>query len=599
MTSARPEARPESAGPAERELGRWRERLAAWPRLLSGLVASREGDFLSLGGALQEFAQNAATLAGAVQNLAAMTGDTSLLSELTRLTTEFCESKQADGGGSLAELEAIKGFSGQLLERAEAFKRIVKHLQMLGISTRIESARLGQAGAGFTTLADDVDKLSEHIVAESTRIMVDGRALEALTDSVARTIGDIVAGQQHCSALVLGQMRENLAAISNLSERSGAVIAGASVQAGGISTAIGEVVTSVQFHDIVRQQLEHVIEALADMREVAAGKTTDAGVEAPAERLGWLAEAAGLQLSLLDNARERFVEAVESLRAHLREVSATVAAMTADVSSLLDSGGADPLQRLEAGVGAAGEAMAAFAGRTGELGSVVGQVAETVSRMSALVSTIEDMGAEIELIALNASIKAAHTGDTGRALGVLAQAIQSLSGRTRSLTDEVSAVLLSIGERSERLRGQAERSLDSGAHAAVITELGTATARLRELDQAAKAGLADVRSRGAALARVIAKTADGIDFHRQVAEGMARVGRELAELATASGPLAAAGRDYKGSARLAGMRERYTMDMERAVHAAALHEGAGRRDARAGGPAPSGGGDLGDNVELF
>jgi methyl-accepting chemotaxis protein len=35
---------------------------------------------------------------------------------------------------------------------------------MLGISTRIESARLGDQGLGFSTLADDVEALAGKIV---------------------------------------------------------------------------------------------------------------------------------------------------------------------------------------------------------------------------------------------------------------------------------------------------------------------------------------------------------------------------------------------------------------------------------------------------
>lgn len=597
MPTAQPEARPSGAGQAEDLLVRWTERLASWPRLLSGLVASREADFLALGGSLQDFAQQSEDLERAVRELAAMTGDTSQLVELSRLTDEFCTSGLTDTGGSLAELTEIKSCSGQLLERAEAFKRIVKHLQMLGISTRIESARLGHAGAGFTTLADDVDKLSEHIVTESARVMADGRALAGLTEAVSKTIGEIMASQTTCSDQVYAQMRDNLAAITGLSERAGRVVAGAGAKAGEISASIGEVVTSVQFHDIVRQQLEHVIEAMGDMREMASGEAGEAGVEAPEERLGWLAEAAGLQVSLLDNARLRFVEAVENLRTHLRGVGQTVASMAEEVAALLDAGGGDPLQRLETGVGAARETMSAFAGRSGELGRVVGEVAQTVSRMSALIATIEDMGSEIELIALNASIKAAHTGDTGRALGVLAQAIQSLSGRTRNLTDEVSVVLVRIGESSQRLGGEAERSLASGRHAPVLAKLGEATGRLREIDGTAHAGLADIRRHGAELARVIARTAEGIAFHCQVAEGMERVGRELGELAAACAPLAAGG-DYKNSARLAGMRQRYTMDMERVVHAAALGDD-WDQGGQVGEPLPGDGDGLGDNVELF
>ena len=53
---------------------------------------------------------------------------------------------------------------------------------MLGISTRIESARLGGDGRGFSTLADDVEKLAHAIVDHCAGIAA---KIEALGGHVA------------------------------------------------------------------------------------------------------------------------------------------------------------------------------------------------------------------------------------------------------------------------------------------------------------------------------------------------------------------------------------------------------------------------------
>lgn len=68
-------------------------------------------------------------------------------------------------------------------------------------------------------------------------------------------------------------------------------------------------------------------------------------------------------------------------------------------------------------------------------------VSATIAEMGNFVVDIEDVGAEIKLIALNASIKAARTGEQGRALGVLAMAIQRLSSEAREQTQAVSDAL--------------------------------------------------------------------------------------------------------------------------------------------------------------
>ena len=64
------------------------------------------------------------------------------------------------GGQGLDDIDGVSRIVGELSGIVAAFAKIVKYLSMLGISTRIESARLGGDGRGFSTLADDVEKLA-------------------------------------------------------------------------------------------------------------------------------------------------------------------------------------------------------------------------------------------------------------------------------------------------------------------------------------------------------------------------------------------------------------------------------------------------------
>jgi len=67
------------------------------------------------------------------------------------------------------------------------------------------------------------------------------------------------------------------------------------------------------------------------------------------------------------------------------------------------------------------------------------------------VDEIEDIGLEIELIALNASVRAAHADKGGLSLGVLADAIKSLSENTHSNTTFISDSLKKIGSMAKGL----------------------------------------------------------------------------------------------------------------------------------------------------
>ena len=66
---------------------------------------------------------------------------------------------------------------------------------------------------------------------------------------------------------------------------------------------------------------------------------------------------------------------------------------------------------------------------------------KTTADVSGSVNDIEEIGAEIQLIALNARIKTAHTGDEGAPLGVIAEAIQRLSSDANTGKTAISAAL--------------------------------------------------------------------------------------------------------------------------------------------------------------
>ncbi len=79
-----------------------------------------------------------------------------------------------------------------------------------------------------------------------------------------------------------------------------------------------------------------------------------------------------------------------------------------------------------------------------DLSRLLHSVAPTIGEMSLCLRDIEGIEIAIERIALNACIKAAHLGEEGAALGVLAEGIQHLLGDTRQQTLAASKKLESI-----------------------------------------------------------------------------------------------------------------------------------------------------------
>jgi len=603
--------------------------LASLDRLLvqivtaaSAIMGSREEDFLALGARLQEYAGSVADLTRHTSHLAELASGEEIEAGAQDLSAELERMRGMVGAEtssrSLRELDSILEVSRRLDSLTQDFRRIVKKLQMLGISTRIESARLGSQGHGFTTLADDVDKLASSIVIHSAKIIGKSQSLCELVSSVRERTTSILAMQECCSAGVFSSIESNLDSLRELARKSNAISVELPDMTRGISREIGEVVSSLQFHDIVRQQVEHVAEAMeAGIEQLSPHVGRQALEPDGQEVVGWLAGVCTLQSSQLHNASETLASAVERLREHMRGIALHAGeigrALTRAVSTGSDSG-ENVLELIEQSMRQIMDSMLEYAGQGEQAGTIMRDVASTISEMSAFVSDIEEVGSEIELIALNASVKAAHTGDEGRALGVLAQAIQHLSVEARAQTEAVSSVLTRIAQASEALLENADKYLDRSQVDDMLGRMEGLTSHLRLMNAQFDSRLTSVKVTVDDLARSIEETVEAVDFHHEIDWRIEQSRTLLKQAGAEARRLVPQSQDVGRSERLKAMLDRYTMDAERIIHLNTLGHGEARESlyampedsmpARSGqtvesGQADDGQGDLGDNVELF
>jgi len=583
-------------------------------RSLGGVVAARERDFLSLGERLHDLRARSEELAEQAASLAATTSGRSMDEVLGRLSTELeqmtgvCE--MGNSRESLEELTSVRGIVADLEKISSEFGRIVKRLSMLGISTRIESARLGAQGLGFSTLSDDVEKLAATIIGYAGQISERNRALRGLVDEAEAKTRSVVDSQESCSSVIFGGLQENIETLSKLAAASAALSETISGKTRIITENVSSAVLSMQFHDIVRQQVEHVEQAMGDVDQVVAvrladrpsspGTDGDAFGDEDREVVAWVGDVLELQCSQLGNARGRFVSAVETLVENLRDIAGNILAIGGEILGRAgnDSGGAD-LGRVERDVAQVKGALRGFAAKGEELAEIMTSVAGTISEMSGYVGKIEDVGSEIELIAINASIKAAHTGEQGAALGVLASAIQGLSVEARQQTDEVSRILRDVAKSSNILQDNASISYDLSQVDDVSAHLDGLLGQIGEMNRKRTAMFAEIGEKSAALGEAVQGLASGVHFHEEVGDRLESVRRDLDDFRALSKRIVPLESDVRRPERLRELFGRYTMEAERDVHesvfgtAEKAEKGSGRQKST---PDEDG---LGDNVELF
>lgn len=595
-------------------LNHLRKEAAVLSRETDALVPSSEREFLYLGSSLQEFWTRSSELTTLARECAATASGEAvdkaivdLRKELDRLTG-VCDLEVSSG--SLGQLDRIVEVVSRLDAVLGEFKRIIRKLQMLGISTRIESARLGAAGRGFSTLSDDVEKLGLTIVDHSARIRErSGVLLAHLGQARERTIL-IRESQERCSAEIFSAVRGNLDELTRLAERSHTLAADLPERVAAISRGLGDIVQSLQFHDIVRQQLEHVAQAFADVEKEIGGAPDEIDEDETVRLASFSSDMAEVQLSQVTNARERFDEAVESIRRNLRDVAEEVEGMVADLASVASGGaGGQTLARVGSGIAQVIEGIRQFTVQGQGMAETMRDVAATVQDMAAFVVEIEEVGSEIELIALNASIKAAHTGEEGAALGVLAMAIQTLSVEAREQTEKVSGILGTISEVSTRLQDSAAAYMPADEVDGLLSELTGLTGSIGRESARESEMLGRLSAIGGRLGGEMRERAGAIEFHVPVVKGLGavkeRIGKMIARIRREV-PHVDQGRQPE---RLRELLARYTMEAERDIYRRAFGESAGQEGDEDVFPelwgddtedrAPAADDGLGDNVELF
>ena len=542
------------------------------PRLAS-VIKDREDDFLGLGSTIFGINSQANTFSKTASAMASSVGEGALQAAIGELQARADEAKAVFSSVSSAQqlegMAEVLGLIRSLDQAIAQFSTLVQTLKVLEITTRIESARLGSAGSGFTTLADDVRALGTTIDDHTEKI----REHSALLMNQVAVAGERGKKQDASrKRIVEGMFVQLFAGISELesmrAESAGLVhdLAKGSRQ---VTESMGQVIASVQFHDITRQQVEHVEEILhqaAHELAQADKDSVDAGLAS------WVRDVLRLQAPQLRQAQEMFSGAVDELIGNLDDIGHGIGGLQGKITAVAyaDTGGGSILDAIRHHIAEVMNAMRTTSTQISETSKTMSHMAETISTVSTFVRGIEDIGAEIELIALNARVKAAHTGEQGRTLGVIAMEIQNLSLSARARTATVADILNQISAVADRLSSLARSSDVSETVGALQGRFETVLSQLTGLDAELEKDIRHLSGLGTGLVAQIGALTSSIRFHELVSEQLLTLEKEIKTLEGRFVPFSTLLDSAGQPEKLREQLSRYTMDSERLVHLSVL-----------------------------
>ena len=106
----------------------------------------------------------------------------------------------------------------------------------------------------------------------------------------------------------------------------------------------------------------------------------------------------------------------------------------------------------------------------GEVANSVGETANVVSQISEAAEGIINISSQTNLLALNASIEAARAGEAGKGFAVVADNIKNLAEETNNLAGEITGMLSTITQYSDKNKKLAEEIKTATANEATALE---------------------------------------------------------------------------------------------------------------------------------
>lgn len=561
------------------------QELAALIAALNQITIVTDPDFALLGQDLKLLYGSASELGRSISGQVASLRETleqTKLSGTDGLTTRLLGTLQANlrqAGEDRDTLMEMAQVLQKLRQQGYQIDRLARLLRASISSIAVESARSANCQQAFGSFVDELRQLSEKITALGEVIGSQAATTFNRLNHIATSISadlDQLRKLASNSELTVQQTSEE---IRQLLESSWTVMQQVEAQVQQIGRHADQAVYHLQFGDIVRQKLEHVVTSLEEARQ-AAGHGQAEGLT----KMGSILTIQGAQLEVI----------VEEIEAARTELSAAFNGLTSGAQELVTDlgqlgganwerpGGRNPFEELSASF----ERLRAWQTQGRELCGRAHTMSLEASRDSQQLSShlgrLQEINREMHIQALNAIVKTALLQDEGITLGVLSMHIHRVFMESNTLVTETVGVL----EAMMRLTDQSCRKTTAGAEADAqmdTSAVGSFPATFREINATSHAL---VQKQSEQLRQTITR----LEFLTRFAGEI----RDLISRLQAFRETFAPGVTAQTAADLASLDQRYTMESERAVHRRISRQEPARSVAPAT-PAPA----AADNFEFF
>jgi len=389
---------------------------------------------------------------------------------------------------------------GMTFQRFDALVRTARRVADGDLTATITM----ETGDEVELMAEALNTISVNLNRVVTRIR---NATDSLTNVAERIAGssDVVArgarGQASSVEETSSSMGEMLASLKGIARNVETLAASAEESSSSIlemAATNEEVASSMENLAASVEQTTTSIEEMAySIKEVARN----------IEELSRTAEETSSSMNEMD-------VSIGQVEMHANETSKLSAQVT-DAAR----GGVDSLSQVAGGIRRISDA-------TDLTSKTIETLGEKIQAIGHIVTVIDDVTEQTDLLALNAAIIAAQAGEHGRGFAVVADEIKELAERTAQSTKEIAGLIKSI-------QSESKNAVDAMNHAAGAVREGVELSGLAE-DTLKNIQESAVRSTESvqAIARATVEQSRG---SKQVTEAISRIAEAVQQMAKATG----------------------------------------------------------------
>lgn len=522
-----------------------------------------EGRFLEVGDVLSQVVDGTSALISALdrmreglegQEVAAATRQLSEASDQLRDLPAALTERRDRLGGLVRAGDALTAC-------IEDMRQHLAYLRVFGVNIKITSGGILAAGPEFAIFAQEI---CDCIELGRTQLDTFRGDLAGMDGALRAALGHEDELRRRCDGLLpavpdalvaqTAAIADHQAKIAQITSRVGELVR-------DVRKKIGSALAALQIGDITRQRIEHVQHGLS-LLDTAPIRALPADGRARLQAFVHRLLAAQLKATIDDFHRD------------VSRIGQSVGAIAGDASEILrlrdhahggSGGGSDKdasfLRGLESSVGEAFALVDDIDAGARQAQAVSRSAAGSARDLVAQIEAIQNMRADVQMMALNTTLKCARIGETGKPLGVIAVELRAHAGH---LETSAARTLTALQTLSTSADAEPEAIAHDGASGAALA-LRDAVGRIRKTGDAVEGDLVDAARQGGDVVDMLKRAAARFDFQRQIGDHLDQAAAELDGL---SDDVAVDDVMSALSPLLADLARCYTMAQEREVHAA-------------------------------